>query len=74
MQRNCAFCWRCFCKDEAESHVRMAEDGNGLQTWQALLRAKTLRNPMSVMNQLLDPHFIASVEKECKRVRREKLE
>ena len=27
------------------------------------MRAKTLRNPMSLMNQLLDPRFIASVEK-----------
>ena len=27
------------CKDEACAHVRSAEDGNGYQAWQALLRA-----------------------------------
>ena len=45
------------CKDEAPSYVRTAEDGNGLQAWQALLKAKTLRNSMNLMNQLLDPRF-----------------
>ena len=37
------------CKEEAPSYARMAEDGNGLQAWQALLKAKTLRDPMSLI-------------------------
>ena len=32
------------CKDEAYAYVRSAEDGNGCQAWQALLRARTARN------------------------------
>ena len=31
-------------KDEACAYVRSAEDGNGCQAWQALLRARTARN------------------------------
>ena len=31
------------CKDEACAYVRSAEDGNGYQAWQALLRARTAR-------------------------------
>ena len=45
------------CKDEAAPYVRTVEDVNGLQPWQPQLRAKTLRNPMSLTNQLLDPRF-----------------
>ena len=32
------------CKDKACAYVRSAEDGNGYQAWQALLRARTARN------------------------------
>ena len=45
------------CKDEACACVRSAEDGNGYQTWQALLRARTARNPTNHLNQLLEPTF-----------------
>ena len=45
------------CKDEASSYIRSAEDGNGYQAWQTLLRAKTVRNATSLLNQLLDPAF-----------------
>ena len=31
------------CKDEACAYVRSAEDGNGYQAWQALMRARTAR-------------------------------
>ena len=33
------------------------KDVNDLQAWQVSLRAKTLRNPVSLMNRLLDPRF-----------------
>ena len=45
------------CKDEACAYVRSAEDGNGYQAWQALLRARTARNAPNVLNQLLEPTF-----------------
>ena len=45
------------CKDEACALVRSAEDGNGYQAWQALLRARTARNATNLLNQLLDPTF-----------------
>ena len=45
------------CKDEACAHVRSAEDGNGYQTWQALLRARTARNATNLLNQSLEPTF-----------------
>ena len=45
------------CKDEACAHVRPAEDGNGYQAWQALLRARTARNATNLLNQLLEPTF-----------------
>ena len=45
------------CKDEACAHVRSAEDGNGYQAWQALLRARTARNATNFLNQLLEPTF-----------------
>ena len=45
------------CKDEACACVRSAEDGNGYQAWQALLRARTARNATNVLNQLLEPKF-----------------
>ena len=32
------------CKDEACAYARSAEDGNGDQAWQALLRARTARH------------------------------
>ena len=34
------------CKDEAGACVRSAEDGNGYQAWQALLRARTSDKPL----------------------------
>ena len=45
------------CKDEACAYVRSAEDGNGYQAWQALLRARTARNATNLLNQLLEPTF-----------------
>ena len=36
------------------------EQSASLQAWQALVRAQTLRDPMSLMNQLLDPRFTSS--------------
>ena len=42
-------------KDEACAYVRSAEDGNGYQAWQALLRARTARNATNLLNQLLEP-------------------
>ena len=44
------------CKDEACAYVRSAEDGNGYQAWQALLRARTARNATNFLNQLLEAH------------------
>ena len=41
------------CKDEACAYVRSAEDGNGHEAWQALLRARTARNETNILNQLL---------------------
>ena len=46
-----------FCKDEACAYVRSAEDGNGYQAWQALLRARTARNATNHLNRLLEPTF-----------------
>ena len=37
--------------------MRSAEDGNGYQAWQALLRARTARNATNLLNQLLEPTF-----------------
>ena len=45
------------CKNEACAFVRSAEDGNGYQAWQALLRARTARNATNLLNQLLEPTF-----------------
>ena len=45
------------CKDEACAYVRSAEDGNGYQAWQALLRARPARNATNLLNQLLEPTF-----------------
>ena len=45
------------CKDEACAYVRSAEDGNGYQAWQALLRARTARNATNLLNMLLEPIF-----------------
>ena len=45
------------CKDEACACVRSAEDGSGYQAWQALLRARTARNPTNHLNQFLEPTF-----------------
>ena len=45
------------CKDEACAHVRSAEDGNGYQAWQALLRARTALIATKILNQLLEPTF-----------------
>ena len=43
------------CKDDACAYVRSAEDGNGYQAWQALMRARTARNAANLLNQLLEP-------------------
>ena len=48
------------CKDEACAYVRSAEDGNGYQAWQALLRAQTARNATNFWNQLLEPTFTSA--------------
>ena len=45
------------CKDEACAHVRSAEDGDGYQAWQALLRARTARYATNFLNQLLEQTF-----------------
>ena len=45
------------CKDEACAYARSAEDGNGYQACQALLRARTVRNATDLLNQLLEPTF-----------------
>ena len=45
------------CKDEACACVRSAEDGNGYQSWQAILRARPARNATNILNQLLVPTF-----------------
>ena len=45
------------CKNEACAYVRSAEDGNGCQAWQALLRARTARNATNLLNQLLETTF-----------------
>ena len=45
------------CKDETCAHVRSAEDGNGYQAWQAVLRARTARNATNLLNQSLEPTF-----------------
>ena len=45
------------CKDEACAYVRSAEDGNGYQAWQALLRARTARDATNLLNMLLEPIF-----------------
>ena len=45
------------CKDEACAYVIFAEDGNGHQAWQALLRERTARNATNHLNQLLEPTF-----------------
>ena len=47
-------------KDEACAYVRSAEDGNGYQAWQALLRARTGRNATNFLNLLLEPTFTSS--------------
>ena len=43
------------CKDEACAYVRSAEDGNGYQAWQALLRAPTIQNATNLLNRLSEP-------------------
>ena len=48
------------CKDEACAYVRSAEDGNGYQAWQALLRARTARNATDLLNLLLEPTFTSA--------------
>ena len=40
--------------------MRSAEDGNGYQAWQALLRARTARNATKLLNQLLEPTFTST--------------
>ena len=45
------------CKDEVCASVRSAEDGNGYQAWQALLRVRTARNATNLLNQSLKPTF-----------------
>ena len=45
------------CKDEACAYVRYAEDGNGYEAWQALLKARIGRNATNFLNQVLEPTF-----------------
>ena len=45
------------CKDEACAFVRSAEDGNGYQAWQGILRTRTTRNARKLLNQFLEPTF-----------------
>ena len=45
------------CKGEACAYVRSAEDVNGYQAWQALLRSRTARNATNLLYQLLEPTF-----------------
>ena len=45
------------CKDEACAYVRSAEDGNGCQAWQALLRARRGWSATNLLNPLLEPTF-----------------
>ena len=51
------------CKDEAASYVRTAEDDNGLQAWQAWLRA----TPLSKSDQFDQPPSSAPCEIRCAR-------
>ena len=44
-------------QDEACAYVRSAEDGNGYQAWQSLLRARTARYATNLLDQLLEPTF-----------------
>ena len=44
------------CKDEACAYVRSAEDGNGYQAWQSLLRAQTATRPT---------HQSSTMEQKC---------
>ena len=44
-------------EDEACAKVRSAEDGNGYQAWQVLLRARTARNATNFLSQVLEPTF-----------------
>ena len=64
------------CKDEACAFVRSAENGNGYQACQALLRARTARNATSLLTMLLeptftspDPHQPSTTEQKCRGVR-----
>ena len=51
------------CKVQTTDYVRLAEHGNRLQAWQALLSASTLRNVMGLMRQLFDPHVRQGIRK-----------
>ena len=55
------------CKNEACASVRSAENGNGYQAWQALLRARTARNVTNLLNQLLKPAFTSPDPRICLR-------
>ena len=44
-------------KEDANEYVRTAEDGNGFQAWQNLLRSNQPRNNIAMLNRLLDPQF-----------------
>ena len=62
-----------FCKDEACAYVRSAEDGNGYQAWQALLRARTAWNAPNFLNQFVRANIhitrsknqYSTVDKKC---------
>ena len=60
VQRNCNPCWRC--ERMTPRHMREGlKMVNGLQAWQALLRAKSQRDPMGLMNQLPNPRVTSIV-------------
>ena len=44
----------------SKAYVRSVKDGSILRAAKAPLRAKTLRIPMSLMSQFLDPHVTSS--------------
>eukprot|EP00971_Amphidinium_carterae_P231570 4595694-Amphidinium_carterae.1 len=45
-------------------YVRGAEEGNGQQTWQALLQAKSVRNASALLTQLFDPKLSSTDPRE----------
>ena len=62
-------------EEEAAAYVRSGVHGNGLQVWQALLEAKTVRNPNESDEPIVGPAFFverteipsATMEAACER-------